>query len=106
MGYYVFDLYIYISVKFFVVFQFFVWEVREYLRKKFIGKEVVFVIEYIVLGTGREYGCVYLGKGEFLFLSIEEYVFNRNKYVNVYRLFQYFFCFNLIVKIRYGYENY
>ncbi|XP_062586352.1 staphylococcal nuclease domain-containing protein 1-like [Saccostrea cucullata] len=40
----------------------FAWEAREYLRKKLIGKEVAFVIEYTVPGTGREYGCVYLGK--------------------------------------------
>ncbi|XP_056013676.1 staphylococcal nuclease domain-containing protein 1-like isoform X1 [Ostrea edulis] len=40
----------------------FAWEAREYLRKKLIGKDVAFVIEYTVPGTGREYGCVYLGK--------------------------------------------
>lgn len=75
----VFDLHIRIKAKFFVVFQPFAWEAREYLRKKLIGKEVAFVIEYTVPGTGREYGCVYLGKGEFLFLSTEEHASNRNK---------------------------
>lgn len=39
------------------------WEAREFLRKKLIGREVVFTVEYKVPGTGREYGCVYLGKG-------------------------------------------
>ena len=34
------------------------------MRKKLVGKDVAFVIEYTVPGTGREYGCVYLGKGE------------------------------------------
>jgi staphylococcal nuclease domain-containing protein 1 len=38
------------------------WEAREFLRKKLIGKEVVFTVEYKVPGTGREYGCIYLGK--------------------------------------------
>lgn len=75
----VFDLHIRIKAKFFVVFQPFAWEAREYLRKKLIGKEVAFVIEYTVPGTGREYGCVYLGKGEFLFLSTKEHASNRNK---------------------------
>ncbi|XP_069102098.1 staphylococcal nuclease domain-containing protein 1-like [Argopecten irradians] len=40
----------------------FAWEAREFLRKKLINKEVVFTVEYKVPGTGREYGCVYLGK--------------------------------------------
>ncbi|KAK3097810.1 hypothetical protein FSP39_013410 [Pinctada imbricata] len=40
----------------------FAWEAREYVRKKLINKEVAFVIEYTVPGTGREYGCVYMGK--------------------------------------------
>ncbi|CAL1537379.1 unnamed protein product [Lymnaea stagnalis] len=38
------------------------WEAREYLRKKLVGKEVVFTVEYKVPGTGREYGIIYLGK--------------------------------------------
>ncbi|KAK6171496.1 hypothetical protein SNE40_019673 [Patella caerulea] len=38
------------------------WEAREFLRKKVIGKEVAFTVEYKAPGTGREYGCVYLGK--------------------------------------------
>ncbi|XP_013400394.1 staphylococcal nuclease domain-containing protein 1 [Lingula anatina] len=40
----------------------FAWEAREFLRKKLIGKEVAFTVEYKVPGSGREYGCVYLGK--------------------------------------------
>ncbi|XP_068744654.1 staphylococcal nuclease domain-containing protein 1-like [Montipora capricornis] len=42
----------------------FAWEAREFLRKKLIGKEVLFTVEYKVPGTGREYGCIYLKKGE------------------------------------------
>ncbi|KAG1653353.1 Nuclease domain-containing protein 1 [Nymphon striatum] len=38
------------------------WEAREFLRKKLIGKEVCFTVEYKVPGSGREYGCIYLGK--------------------------------------------
>lgn len=67
-----------VRAKFFVVFQPFAWEAREYLRKKLIGKEVAFVIEYTVPGTGREYGCVYLGKGENKFLLTEEHASNKN----------------------------
>lgn len=44
-------------------FQPFAWEAREFLRKKLIGKEVLFSVEYKVPGTGREYGCIYLQKG-------------------------------------------
>lgn len=36
---------------------------REFLRKKLIGKEICFTVEYKT-GQGREYGMVYLGKGE------------------------------------------
>lgn len=102
----VFDLHIRIKAKFFVVFQPFAWEAREYLRKKLIGKEVAFVIEYTVPGTGREYGCVYLGKGEFLFLLTKEHASKRNKYVNAYRSSQYLFCFNSTIEIGHRYENY
>ncbi|XP_077999812.1 staphylococcal nuclease domain-containing protein 1-like [Glandiceps talaboti] len=38
------------------------WEAREFLRKKLVGKEVCFTIEYRVPGSGREYGIVYIGK--------------------------------------------
>lgn len=37
------------------------WESREFLRKKVIGKEVLFKIE-AKTPTGREYGAIYLGK--------------------------------------------
>nr|CAG4645365.1 EOG090X01F7 [Lynceus sp. MCZ IZ 141354] len=40
----------------------FAWDAREFLRKKVIGKEVVFVVDYKVPTTGREYGYLYLGK--------------------------------------------
>lgn len=38
------------------------WEAREFLRKKIVGKEVVFTVEYKVPSSGREYGFLYLGK--------------------------------------------
>lgn len=40
------------------------WEAREFLRKKLVGKEVVFTVEYKVPSSGREYGFLYLGKGD------------------------------------------
>ena len=43
----------------------FAWEAREFLRKKLIGKEVVFTVEYKVPSSGREYGFLYLGKGTY-----------------------------------------
>lgn len=39
------------------------FQAREFLRKKLIGKEVCFTVE-IKTALGREYGMVYLGKGE------------------------------------------
>ena len=39
------------------------WEAREFMRKRLIGKEVCFTVEYKTPGTGREYGAIYLGKG-------------------------------------------
>ncbi len=41
----------------------FAWEAREFLRKRLIGKEVCFTVEYKTPGTGREYGAIYLGEG-------------------------------------------
>ncbi|GAB6033374.1 hypothetical protein CHUAL_013139 [Chamberlinius hualienensis] len=38
------------------------FDAREFLRKKLVGKEVTFTVEYKVPGTSREYGCVFLGK--------------------------------------------
>ncbi|ODN01371.1 nuclease domain-containing protein 1, partial [Orchesella cincta] len=38
------------------------WESREFVRKKLVGKEVTFVVDYKVPASGREYGTVYLGK--------------------------------------------
>ncbi|XP_005100071.2 staphylococcal nuclease domain-containing protein 1 [Aplysia californica] len=40
----------------------FAWEAREFLRKKLVGKEVTFTVEYKVPGSGREYGVLYVGK--------------------------------------------
>lgn len=37
------------------------WDAREFVRKKLIGKEVVFNVDYKVPASGREYGTVYLG---------------------------------------------
>jgi staphylococcal nuclease domain-containing protein 1 len=39
----------------------FAWEAREYLRKKLVGKEVCFTVEY-KSGSGKEFGFVYTGK--------------------------------------------
>lgn len=38
----------------------FAWEAREFLRKKLVGKEVIFFVEYST--NNRDYGTVYLGK--------------------------------------------
>lgn len=42
------------------------WEAREFLRKKLIGQDVIFTSEKPPNAT-REYGVVWLGKGETLF---------------------------------------
>ena len=46
------------------MFQPFAWEAREFLRKKVIGKEVTFTVEYKPPAAGREYGFIFLGKGK------------------------------------------
>ncbi|OXA52850.1 staphylococcal nuclease domain-containing protein 1 [Folsomia candida] len=38
------------------------WEAREFMRKKLVGKEVWFAIDYKVPASGREYGVVLLGR--------------------------------------------
>jgi len=38
------------------------WESREFLRKKVVGKEVVFTIDPKSKQLNREYGCIYIGK--------------------------------------------
>ena len=50
----------------------FAWQSREYLRKKLIGREVSFTVEYKVPGTGKEYCYIYNGKGMYcqVFCSI------------------------------------
>lgn len=48
----------------------FAWEAREFLRKKLVGKEVVFTVEYKVPSSGREYGFLFLGKGSVLVVSL------------------------------------
>jgi len=37
------------------------FEAREYLRKKLIGKVVLFVVDYKAPASGREYGSLYIG---------------------------------------------
>lgn len=37
------------------------FEAREFLRKKLLGKMVLFVVDYKAPATGREYGMLYLG---------------------------------------------
>ena len=39
------------------------WESREFLRKKVLGKEVVFTIDPKSKTLNREYGNIFLGKG-------------------------------------------
>jgi hypothetical protein len=41
----------------------FAFDSREFLRKKLIGKQVKFRIDYAVASIGREFGQVYLGGG-------------------------------------------
>ena len=38
------------------------WESREFLRKKLVGKDVVFVVDYKIPSSGREYGVIWLGR--------------------------------------------
>jgi staphylococcal nuclease domain-containing protein 1 len=38
------------------------WDAREFLRKKLVGKDIQFNVEYKVPGSGREYGTIFLGK--------------------------------------------
>ncbi|WAR09132.1 SND1-like protein [Mya arenaria] len=40
------------------------WQAREFVRSKIIGKEVIFTVEYKTPAANREYGCVYLQKGD------------------------------------------
>lgn len=40
----------------------FAWEAREFLRQKVVGKEILFVVDYKIPASGREYGMIYLGK--------------------------------------------
>lgn len=47
----------------FLSLQPYAWEAREFLRKKLVGKEVCYTVEYKAPGTGREYGAVYVGRG-------------------------------------------
>ncbi|RCV33035.1 hypothetical protein SETIT_7G050500v2 [Setaria italica] len=39
----------------------FAWESREFLRKLCIGQEIKFKIDYVLPGSSREFGTVYLG---------------------------------------------
>ena len=47
----------------------FAWEAREFLRKKLVGKEVTFQVEYTIPNTGREFGTVFVG-GENVTLAL------------------------------------
>jgi len=47
----------------------FAWEAREFLRKKLVGKEVMFQVEYTIPNTGREFGTVFVG-GESVTLAL------------------------------------
>ncbi|XP_063970734.1 staphylococcal nuclease domain-containing protein 1-like [Lytechinus pictus] len=38
------------------------WQAREMLRNKLVGKQVCYVVEYTVPGSGRAYACIYIGK--------------------------------------------
>ncbi|KAL4717621.1 hypothetical protein ACJJTC_000770 [Scirpophaga incertulas] len=40
----------------------FAWEAREFLRKKLVGKEVIFTAEKPPNSATREYGCIWAGK--------------------------------------------
>lgn len=49
----------------------FAWQSRDFLRRKAIGQEVVFRIDYVLeQAAGREFGSVYLGEKENLALSV------------------------------------
>lgn len=60
---YVFSTY---EAMLYLLLQPFAWEAREFLRKKLVGKEVSYTVEYKAPGTGREYGAVYLGRGTYI----------------------------------------
>ena len=47
----------------------FAWEAREFLRKKLVGREVSFQIEYTIPNTGREFGTVFVN-GENITLAL------------------------------------
>jgi len=48
----------------------FAWEAREFVRKKLIGKEVCFTVEYKAPGSGKEFGCIFLGKGVYFIVIL------------------------------------
>jgi len=41
----------------------FAWEAREFLRRKVIGKDVRFSVEYESHVSGKQFGSVFLGSG-------------------------------------------
>lgn len=51
------------------------------MRQKLVGKEILFVVDYKVPATGREYGIIYLGKGMQSF-----FIFSRMKSLMVFDL--------------------
>lgn len=36
-----------------------------------VGREVAFYLEYKVPGSGREYGVLYIGKGNFFYMILK-----------------------------------
>jgi staphylococcal nuclease domain-containing protein 1 len=49
----------------------FAWQSREFLRKKCIGQQVVFKVDYVLEQIGnREFGSVFLGKQDNVALSV------------------------------------
>ena len=77
------------------VLQPFAWDAREFLRKKLVGKEVCFTIEYKAPGTGKEYGFVYLGKGN-VYVSLMKVSISIFLYLSFIVLFP-FWCFMRIL---------
>ena len=47
------------------------WESREYLRRKLVGKQVSFTVDYAV-PSGREFGTIILDAGKFFFFISTE----------------------------------
>ena len=61
------------------------WEGRELLRKKLVGRDVTFRVDYSIPTTGREFGTVFLGSENITHTLIREGLVrvrdNKGKYV-------------------------